>query len=40
MNVDPKFVLHYSCLTTHFSEVTVVKNGLVSKRDRLMGNNN
>lgn len=32
MNVNPKFILHYSYITTDFSNVTVVKNGLFFTR--------
>lgn len=39
MNVDRIFVLHCSGLTVDFSDCYSIKNGLVSRRDRLMRNN-
>lgn len=39
MSIDPKFTLHYSCLTIDFNVVTAVKNGLFFRRDRLIRHN-
>lgn len=36
MNVNPKFILHYSYLTIGFSDVTVVKNGLFFTKGTLI----